>query len=178
MSTTTEAPGYSFDVGVALFGTPSTQPLPTAVPGEIIVCVPAGISPRSLRDSDVGKQLIHQQVTWYDACPWANEPVAPGVYHSRLPVPNSNHKTFDEQQILLFDGEGIIALALAELALLCIHADGQPDPLQHDWVRCREGRSDGHAVLRWGNGRLVVDFWRTGLPGYRHLWLGAAKKMS
>jgi hypothetical protein len=154
MSDISTNPGYSFDAA-QLFAPFSVAPAPA---GEIILRVPRGISPVSLRQSDIGKQLIHQDVTWFDEYPWAIEAIAPGVYHLRLPVPGSNGKNLWRQNAMLLDGEDIAPLVLVELALLCLKRAGLPDPLNYDWVRCQETAAGGGRVaLYWRGGRLRVN---------------------
>jgi len=54
--------GYCFDAAVLLgFGTASTVPLPAPLPGEIVLRIPDGLTLQSLRDSPVGKKLMHNQ---------------------------------------------------------------------------------------------------------------------
>jgi hypothetical protein len=130
----------------------------------------------SLRQSDIGKQLIHQDVTWYDEYPWANEAIAPGVYHLRLPVPDSNGKTFKEQKALLLDGEEVAPLVLLELAFLCLSKAGRPDPLQGGWVRCQEIADGYRVVLNWLDGRLCVSPWDDHPHG--DFWLAAVRRTS
>ena len=169
-------PGYSFDAGT-LFGSTSVEPLPPAPPGEILLRVPAAISPRLLRESDVGRQLIWQHQVWYDEYQWANEPVLPGLYHLRLPIPGSNNKTFDEQKALLLEAEEPTSLVLVELALLCFEKAGLPDPLQESWVCCSETAYEGRVMLCWYNGRLnLVDHWY--VNRYSTIWHSAARRVS
>jgi hypothetical protein len=141
--------------------------------GRLTVRIPADISPFLLRNSAVGQELIHQDVAWYDRYPWSSEPLPAGVYDIRLPVPESNRKTFDEQLKLLLPDEVPLPLVLAELALLFLRKQGADDPLRGGWVRCRETTAGGRRVaLTWDDGRLYVDnLW----DGYRYdrVWLGA-----
>jgi hypothetical protein len=167
--------GFSFDAS-ELFRPSSVA---SASPGEIVLRVPEGITPVSLRQSDIGKQLIHQDEDWYDKYRWANEPIAPGVYHLRLPIPDSNGKTFDEQNALLLDGEEVAPLVLVELALLCLKRAGLPDPLQNGLVRSPETAADGGRVgLDWGDGgRLSVNvYWDD--RRYVGVWLASARRAS
>lgn len=149
-----------------------------ALPGEIVVRVHEDFSPVSLRNSDIGKQFISQGGTWYDPCRWANKKIPAAVYHLRLPVPGSNHKTFDEQQALLLDGEDVAPLVLVELAMLCLKKAGHPDPLQGGYVRCRETASAGFGVdLSWFDGRLGVrSSWGAYSDG--KIWLAAVRGAS
>jgi hypothetical protein len=169
MERTIETTGLTFDVA-ALF---AAKPIKRAL-DNIILHVPEGCSPRSLRDNAIGAELIWQDNTWYDKYEWAKTPIPSGTYHLRLPVPDSNRKTFQEQHALLRDGEEPAPLALVMLALLCCRLQGLPDPLNGDFVRCREVDADGDRVaLRWNDGRLVVDgAWDV----YRDVvvWLAAA----
>jgi hypothetical protein len=174
MSTVSTQSGFSFDAA-ELF-----QPftIGSALPGEIVLRVPEGITPLSLRQSNIGKRLIWQDETWYDEYPWANEPIRSGVYHLRLPVPDSNRKTFGEQKALLLKGEEVAPLVLVELAMLCLKKARQPDPLNNGWVRCQETAADGYrVVLAWRGGWLgVYNYW----DGYRGdgLWLASVRRAS
>jgi hypothetical protein len=145
----------------------------TAYDGRLTVYVPEGVSPLSLRVSPIGRQFVHRDVTWYDRFPWASEPLPAGIYDVRLPIANSNRKTFDEQKELLLPGEEPIPLVLAQLALLYCRSKGLPDPLQGGLVRCRETAPIGYcAELRWFDDRLYVDSTRDNHHG-DDLWLGA-----
>ena len=156
MDRTLATVGLAFDVaGVLGIGAPSPKPV-KGTQGFITLRIPDGISPRSLRQSKVGKERIWED-TWYDIYDWADQSLPAGVYHLRLPIPDSNRKTFEEQKALLLKGEEIAPLALVELALLCCRKAGQPDPLSGDWVRCRE-TADGYRVgLDWDDARLCAD---------------------
>ena len=148
---------YSFDVSTALgIGTPDASPLPEDAEGEIVLRVPEGICPRSLRKSPVGKALLWQGNTWYDKYAWSSQSLPPGIYRLRLPIPDSNRKTFKEQKALLLEGQEVAPLVLAELALLCMQKAGHPDPLKNGFVRCRETADGYRVVLYWSGGRLYV----------------------
>jgi len=175
MSIASTQPGFSFDAGT-LFGSPSAELLPTASPGEIVINVPEGISPLSLRQSAVGKEYIRQDVTWYDTYPWANEAIPEGVYRLRLPVANSNGKTFEEQKAMFRDGEEAAPLVLVELALLCLKKAGQPDPLHGGCVRCREITDSSLRVYVGdfdSDGFFVNRYW----VDFRYGYLGLASSV-
>ena len=152
--------GLSFDVATVLaLGSPSSEPLPEAAEGEIILRVPEGISPVSLRGSPIGRDLICQGNTWYDHYAWASTSRAVGVYHLRLPVPGSSYKTFDEQKALLFEGEATAPLVLVELALLCMRDAGHAALANGEFVRCDEtGAAGNRAAVHWHGGRLLVSY--------------------
>src|SRR5258708_411612 len=59
------AMSLSFDVATVLgIGTPNPDPIQPRE-GYVTLRVPVGISPRSLRQTAVGKELIGQDNTWY-----------------------------------------------------------------------------------------------------------------
>ena len=172
------AMSLTFDVGTVLgIGRKSDAPLPELAPGTIVIRIPDGISPLSLRESDVGKTLIRQDDTWYDTYDWAtSSPITAGPYRLRLPILDSNSKTFDEQKALLLPGEQVAPLVLVELALLCVKNAGLSDPLKGGWVRCAETTAGGgvRVVLRWDGGRLSVDYYWGDSP-HDLLWLSSVR---
>jgi hypothetical protein len=149
MSNTT----YVFDVAQVLgIGTP---PL-----GYVTLRIPDGLSLQVLRDSEIGKKLMHDQ-TWYDRCVWSTESPPAGTYRLRLPVPGSNLKTAAEQAAMLPADEKLAPVVLVVAALLCIHLQGGPDPLDNGWTRCADQSAGGcHAGLTWVGGRLgLFGYW-------------------
>ena len=169
MSSIPLLPGLSFDVRDLLSGS-----LPVFYPSTVAITVPEGLSPASLRDSPVGKELVHQQ-TWYDTYPWTTQPIAPGVYQLRLPIPDSNRKTFDERKKLLLPGEEAAPLVLVELAMLCLNKAGHTDPLKGGRVRCPESTGRYRIGLSWYDGRLYIhDIWAGGR--YGSVWLAGVRR--
>ncbi len=152
---------YSFDVGSVLgIGTADASPLPDATDGEIVLRIAEGISLIGLRDSNVGKQLMHQQ-DWYGKYDWCRQVFPAGIYRLRVLLLGSYSKTFTEQQALLVEGEAVAPVTLAAVALLCMQRLGHPDPLANKWTLCAEPTATGYrAALIWGGARLLVsDVW-------------------
>ena len=149
---------FSFDAAALLnIGTPSTDPLPVPVPGEVTLRIPNGLTFQALRKSPVGQKLMHDQ-DWYNEYPWSQEALPAGIYRLRIPVPDSNWKTASEQDALLPAGETSAPVVLVATALLCIALQEAPDPLPNGWTRCLERAVDGcRVVLAWDDGRLGVD---------------------
>jgi hypothetical protein len=149
------ATSYALDAAAILgIGTPSTEPLPAPIPGEIVLRIPDSLSLQGLRDSPIGKQLMHQQ-DWYDKYQWSKEALPAGTYRLRVPVPGSNRKTASEQAAMLPAGEELAPVVLVAAALLCIQRQGGPDPLNGDWTRCAEQTAGGCRVgLTWYVGGL------------------------
>jgi len=117
---------------------------------------------------------MHAQ-DWYDRSPWASERLPSGIYVLRLPIPDSNRKTFDGQRKLLLPNEEPAHVTLVASALLAIRLSGGQDPLQGDWTRTsQQASSDYRAVLYWHDGRLFVNK-RWGDDRYDELWLSAAR---
>jgi hypothetical protein len=161
---------YSFDAATLLgIGTGSTDPLPAPVPGEVVLRIPDGLTLQALRDSPVGKRLMHVQ-DWYDKYAWRQVALPAGSYRLRVPVPGSTNKTFAEQQALLPPSEQVAPVVLVAAALLCIRLQSGPDPLQNSWTRCLEQTAGGYrVVLCWLSDRLSVSgFW----DGFRDDGLG------
>lgn len=152
---------YCLDAAEILgFGTPSTDPLPAPIPGQITLRIQNGLTLQVLRDCPVGRQMMLEQ-DWYDRYAWCKAPLPAGVYGLRIPVSSSNLKTAAEQIAMLPVGEKLAPVTLVAAALLCIHAQAGADPLTNDWTRCAEQTADGyHAELTWNKGRLsVYGFW-------------------
>lgn len=153
------------------FGPPGPEAFPEAVPGEISLRY-GGWSLTELRRKH--PDLLCDQ-DWYDRYPWASERLPSGFYVLRLPVPESNGKTFEEQQTLLLPGEEPAAVVLAATALLALRVSSFGDPLRGDFTRCKEETDDGNRVgLYWCDRRLYV---RSDWGDFRFdgVWLSAAR---
>jgi hypothetical protein len=151
--------GYSFHVGNWLgIGPTSSKPLPEAREGEIVLRISEGISLIGLRDSEVGRALMHRQ-DWYEKYDWCRQVFPVGTYRLLVPVPETFGKNFAEQQELLGEGEEAAPVALVAVALLCMQQSGHPDPLDDNWSRCGEPSAPGYRVaLQWRHGsRFIVD---------------------
>ena len=167
-------PGLVYDaVSLLHFGEPSANVLPAANPGEIVLRY-GGWSLRELRDKC---ELMHRQ-DWYDRYRWASENLPSGIYVLRLPIPDSNRKSFDRQKALLLPEEEPASVVLAASALLSVRLAGGQDPLRGDWTRCKEQADVGYRVgLDWYGGCLrVSDYWDGNR--YDFLWLAAAQRTS
>ena len=156
------ARGFAFDVGAVLgVGKADASPLPEAQEDEIILRIAKGLSLVQLRDSAIGQKLVAQEY-WYGDYEWANQPVAPGIYRLRVPVPGSFGKGFAEQHALLSEEESPAPIALVAAALLCLKKAGQPDPYGGKWTRCAESTD--------GNCYGPETGWNAGLVGARLAW--------
>jgi len=153
------------------FGEASQEPLPNAEPGTIVLRY-GGWSLQELRDKR--RDLMHAQ-NWYDKYPWASERLPSGIYVLRLPVPDSNCKTFDEQKSLLLPNEEPAHIVLAATALLSIRLSGGQDSLANGWTRTGQQTGVGIAVLDWDEGRLFVHIYSDGCR-YDSVWLASARK--
>ena len=153
---------HVFDAAAILgIGTPSTELLPDPEEGFVTLVIPDGLSLQTLRDSDVGKKLMHRQ-DWYDEYHWSSQTLPAGIYRLRIPVLASGRKTAGEQVAMLPAGETLAPVVLVATALLCIRLQGGSDPLNYAWTRCAEHLADcDHVVLSWSGGRLYVyvGFW-------------------
>ena len=169
-------PSFTYYDAVAIlgFGEASTEPLPEPAPGEIIIRV-GDWSLQDLRDSKIGKELMHQQ-DWYDKYDCASAKLTAGIYRVRLPVPDSNRKNLTEQKGLLLSDEEVAPVALGASALLVHLKETGNDLLKNNWCRCEEALPDDyHVGLNVNDGRVYVDYdW----DDYRcdRLWLSAARK--
>ncbi len=158
-------PGYAFDVAALLgIGTPSTDSLPAPIPGEILLRMPAGLTLQNLRNSPVGQEFLWQQ-DWYDKYAWSSHAPPAGIYHLKIPVPDSNWKIAEAQDKMLSEGETSAPVVLTAIALSCIKRQLGLDPLEGASIRCLEQIVVGSRVaLSWSCGRLYVsDCWN----GYR-----------
>jgi hypothetical protein len=170
----TLSPGLAYDATSILgFGSASDEPLPEPAPGEVVIHY-GGWSLQELRNSDVGKKLMHEQ-DWYNKYAWSTEKLPPGLYRLRVPVPDSNPKTFAEQQAMLSPGEQVAPVVLVATALLVHYAKTGEDLLKSDWTRCKEQAADGNRVaLYWDEGRLGVSrSWGDGC--YDYVWLSSVR---
>ena len=174
--------GTTSPTNVYVYDAPSllAPPTPPPLTGDIVIRYgnkgqDLGWSLLELRS--MRPNLFHAQ-DWYDQYPWAAEKLPSGLYVLRLPIPDSNRKTYAEQQKLLLPGEEPAHVVLVATALLSLRLSAQPDPLQNGWTRCKEQTADGYRVtLRWNDGRLYVyshwDVYR-----YDGVWLASARRTS
>jgi hypothetical protein len=154
-------------------------PMPEVAPGEIAIRMPE-VSLRELRDNPVAQPLLWKQ-DWYDKYPWAAEKLPCGIYVLRLPVPQSNHKTFDQQSRLLLPGEEPANIVLAATAMLSIRLTDGNDSLSGQWFRCKEQTSDGLRVgLEWLSGQLDVgsDWNNERADCNDRVWMAATRKIA
>jgi hypothetical protein len=168
---TTLSQGFAYDAtSVFGFAPLNDEPLPEAAPGEIVIRY-GGWSLQELRDT-VGMTLMHKQ-KWYNTYPWSAEKLPPGNYRLRIPVPDSNRKTFAEQQRMLPPGEQVAPVVLVATALLARRLQTGEYLLKTDFTRCREATVFGLRVaLDWLEGRLYVGrYWAC--FRYRRVWLSS-----
>ncbi len=156
----TLSPGLAYDaISILGFGPVSDETLPEAAPGEIVIRY-GGWSLQELRDSDIGQTFMYQQ-GWYDKYPWSIEKLPAGIYRLRVPVPDSNRKTFEEQEAMLPSGEQVAPVVLVPTAMLAHHLQKGEDLLKNDWTRFKaQAAGGGHVILGWSEGRLrVLNYW-------------------
>ena len=171
MTQTLLQPGLSLDAPIILGLGPL---IPGNNPGEYVFHYDGW----SLQDLRMNQNVLMSQETWYDTHPWATEKLPSGIYVLRLPVPDSNRKTFAEQKALLLPEEEPAPIVLAATALLAIRLSGGDDPLRNGWARCKEQNADdGRVVLRWRDGRLLVRSRRRDDRRGGIFWLAAARKI-
>ena len=160
----------SFDA-VTLLGFAPTQPMPKPEPGTILIRY-GGWSLLDLREK---QQCLFLTQDWYDQFRWASEKLPSGLYALRLPIPNSNRKTFDEQRSLLLPNEEPAHVVLAATALLSLCRFGLADPLQNVWIRTGQQAAGGRRVgMGWNDGHLIVNDWGDGRTDV--FWLASARK--
>ncbi|MCI0457792.1 MAG: hypothetical protein L0Z62_12560 [Gemmataceae bacterium] len=174
-----KAAGITYDA-VALLGCegPSTEPLPDAVPGEIVLRVGAWSLQDLCRIETVARKHLLWVQCWYAEEPWSHARLAPGIYRLRMPVPNSNNKTFQEQEALLLPGEEVGTVALAVTALMVHLQETGKDLLRADFCRCAEALRDSRRLhLSVSYGRVyLLNHWDGNRNRCRDLWLAAARK--
>ena len=169
-------PVSSYDaVSILGFGNPSEESLPEAKNGEVLLRY-GGWSLQELRDcSGVRERKLMWEQDWYHKYPWSNEKLPSGIYRLRIPVPNSNRRTFAEQQGSLPSGEEPAPVVLVATALLAHRLQTGEDLMKTDYTRCKEQTAgDSRVGLDWGGGRLYVDDrW----DGARHddVWLSSVR---
>jgi hypothetical protein len=170
-------PSFCYDAAAILgLGKASSDPLPEAASGEVVIRVGAW----SLQDLHTCETVVRDNLMWdqdwYNEYPWSRVKLTPGVYRVRIPVPDSNSKTFVEQSKLLLSGEEVAPVALATAALLCHLKQTSKDLLDDDWARCAEALPGGsHPALGVRGGRVRVYTYWDGRRSDR-LWLSAARK--
>jgi hypothetical protein len=165
--------GHAYDAVALLKFGPESQALPDAGPGEVIIRY-GGWSLKELRDKC--HCLMHPQ-DWHEKYAWGCEQLPSGLYVLRLPIPDSNRKTFDEQTKLLLPGEEPAHIILAATALLSHRVVAKEDLMKGNWTRCgQQTARGGHAGLDWVGGRLYVDcYWGDDRGG--NGWLSSARRL-
>lgn len=173
---TPQGNGLVYDaVAILGFGEASSEPLPKAAPGEVVIRVGAW-SLQDLRTCEtVTRDNLMWDQDWYNEYPWSRTKLTPGVYRLRLPLPDSNRKTFAEQRKLLLADEDVAPVALVAAALLCSLKQAGKDLLDGDWSRCAEPLPGGNrAGLLVDLGRVdVYDRWDD--VRRDNLWLAASR---
>ncbi len=166
---------FSYDaVSILGFGDPSSEPLPDAEEGEIVIRY-GGWSLAELRNCPVRERNVMWEQDWYDKYPWSTEKLPSGIYRLRVPVPNSNRQTFAEQAKSLPSGEEPAPVVLVATALLAHHLQTGEDLLKNDFTRCKEQTTDDHrVVLYWGGGRLYVGYGWDG-PRYDYVFVSSLR---
>lgn len=165
--------GHSFDVASLLgIGTPSSEPLPFAKPGDAILRVSEDIYFETLVRNDwIRKKMILVP----NGSHLGNRvPVRAGVHLLKLREPNSCGKTYVEQLSLQEGREGDVASAtLVAMGILCLRAGGA-DSFRQGGFRCVWNENEV-AFVTWSFGRLwiVTD---EALADYRgaSVWLASA----
>jgi hypothetical protein len=153
--------GYSYDAAKILqFGVPTEDILPVAEYGEVVIWY-GGWSLQQLRDNPLIRERdVMWDQDWYNNYIWSSEVLPVGFYRLRIPVPNSNSKSFDEQTELLFTGEVPAHPVLVATAELCHEIQTGKSMLAGICVRtgkkCHSGlelgRDEGRlSVHRYGN---------------------------
>lgn len=170
-------PSFCYDAAPILgLGKASSDPLPDPAPGEVLIRVGAW----SLQDLRTCETVVRHNLMWdqdwYNEYPFPREKLTPGVYRVRLPIPDSNRKTFAEQQKLLLSGEEVAPVALVAATLLCHLKQAGNDLLNDDWTRCSETLPDeDRVVLLVSEGRVLVYYcWDDNR--YDFVWLAGCRK--
>lgn len=150
-------PGLVYDAPIILgLGPASSEPLPEAAPGEVIVRVGPwayrdllafGIPNRLMVDDGMG-ETAH-----------VNVPLAPDVYRLRL-VPESGALEAWQQKELLLPDENFPPVTIAAAALVCHLRDRHEDYLSGVTIRCDEQfDSEQSAALRVVKGGIYLVLW-------------------
>jgi hypothetical protein len=133
-----------FDAGKLLGIGPPAAELPSGKPWALTVIVPVPTSFNSLRESEIGKEMIACKETKELA--WANAPIGPGEFQVTFPIGYGNPWYGEAQSVVL-----------TALALLCVEKAGMQDPLSGQWVSCLETSHTGRRYeLSWLQGRLCL----------------------
>lgn len=136
----------AFDA-VTLFrlGSKTGETLPAAQNNEVVVLY-GGWSLNELMQTDVGKKYV--QFVQEDSSneSWANEKLAPGIYHVKKgqPVP----------AVIL--ASTLLAYQL-EKGEMHFYSDKSPLARMVDDTHCENGPSAGYIGLYWSEGKLVID---------------------
>lgn len=148
--------GFAYDAASILgFGTAVEHPLPRPPAGEIIIRY-GGWSFGELMENLIRKDLMLPHDKWCEEYDWYNEKLDAGIYSLRIPVADSNNKSFSGQLQLLSKNEHVAPIILATSALACHYLSTFKDPLQKNFTRCKELDKHGyHIVLYFGGSRYL-----------------------
>lgn len=177
MSSPSSSIGVSLDaVSLLGFGPESTEALPQASPGEIVLRY-GGWSLRELHEKDPDQLRMRG----HDKYVWWSEKRPSGVYVLRIPIPGSNRRPLAKQEWLLLPDEEPTSVVLVASALLAIHFSGGEDPLKGEWVRCNERTDDGGRIeltfRPWPTPQLTADSFWSGSQLVRH-WFSGCRKIA
>jgi len=173
------APPRVYDATSLLgFGEPSPQALPEANAGELLIRYD-GWSLQELRSSKiVSEKNVMWDQSWYNPYDWSAEKLPSGLYALRLPVPDSNYKTFADQKALLLPTEEPAPVVLAASAFLAHLVSTGERLMEGHWLRCKEQAGAGGRVeLGWGGGRLRVRGGYLDDRPYDGVWLASARRL-
>ena len=134
-----------FDAGKLLGIGPPAAELPSGKPWALTVIVPVPTSFNSLRESEIGKELIACKET--KDLKWANAPIGPGEFQVTFPIGYGNPWHGESQSVVL-----------TAIGLLCLEKAGFRDPLSGQWALCLETNHNGRRYeLCWMHRQLCLS---------------------
>jgi hypothetical protein len=156
------------------FGSPTKRPIPKGKKGEIVIRY-GGWSLRELCASSIvcDSDIMWQQ-DWYHHYPWSDKERPSGIYRLRIPVPDSNSKTYDQQALgLLSTREMVAPVVLVATAMLVHRIQTLIHLPSSGWIRCSE-KVDDRIVVYWREGRLRIGT-RCDDTRSEFLWLSSVR---
>jgi len=177
--------GLRYDAAPILgLGEASSNPLPDPAPGDVVIRVGAW----SLDDLRVCEHVVRQRLIgdedWEEDLPklfpWFSAKLTPGVYRLRVPVPDSNRKTFSEQCQLLLPGEEVAPTTIVATTLivhLMVAGQSLPNLPCGDVCRCAEPfKHDSRVGLYVTKNDVDIHHWWDD-DRCDDIWLAASMKI-
>jgi hypothetical protein len=147
--------GQTYDASIFGFSHLMQGELPQANLGEVVIWY-GGWSLQDLgNNSLVRSKKVMSSASWSDYSDWFKQSIPAGFYRLRIPVPNSGNNFFNNQTLLLAEGEQVAHPVLVVTAELCHYLQTGARLLNGIGVRTNQKYSDDIVGIHWFEGSLT-----------------------